>query len=124
VTELTIPSLRGCLRTLGWLRDEGVDTTATVEVVVNKHGGRNADISLADVSRMLKLPIRTLIPRDDAAVCAAINNGQPLDSVKGGSPVQQAIAGLVARSTATHETAPRRKGLFGLFSARNEEAAR
>jgi pilus assembly protein CpaE len=127
VTELTIPALRGCLRTLGWLRDEGVDTSATVEIVVNKQGGRGVDIPLADVSRMLKLPIRTMIPRDDAAVCAAINNGQPLDSVKGGSPVQQAIAALVnrGRGTATADGAPRRKSFFGLFSAgKSAEAPR
>jgi pilus assembly protein CpaE len=123
-TELTIPSLRGCLRTLGWLREEGVDTAATVEVVVNKHSTRSADIPLADVSRMLKLPIRTLVPRDDAAVCAAINNGQPLESVKGGSPVQQAIAGLVARGGPASDAAPRRKSFFGLFSGTKSVEAR
>ena len=124
VTELTIPSLRGCLRTLGCLREEGVDTGATVEIVVNKHNTRVVDIPIAEVSRMLKLPIRTLVPRDDAAVAAAINNGQPLDAVKGGSAIQQAIATLVTRGSPPADAAPRRKSFFGLFSGARAEAAR
>ena len=116
VTELTIPALRGCLRTVGWLREEGVDPEATVELVVNKYAKGSYEIPPAEVSRMLKLPVRALLPRDDAAVWAAINNGQSLESVRGGSPIHQAIAGLVNRRPTKGGDAPRRKSFFGLFS--------
>src|SRR5207302_6281999 len=49
MTELTIPSLRGCVRTLAWLRDEGVDAATTVEIVVNKYADRS-DISPAEAA--------------------------------------------------------------------------
>src|SRR5204863_2291432 len=36
VTELTLPALRACVRTLDWLRQDGVEVARTVELIVGR----------------------------------------------------------------------------------------
>ena len=116
VTELTVPALRGCLRTIEWLREEGVIPSETIEVVVNKYADRASEISPAEASRTLGLPLRALLPRDDNAAWTAANTGMPLGEIRGGAALQRAIAGLVVRRAAA-ETSPRRRmGFLRLFS--------
>src|SRR5439155_1715698 len=66
VTELTLPALRATMRALAWLREEGVELESTVEIVVNKHANRSWEVAPAEAAKTLGLPIRTLLPRDDA----------------------------------------------------------
>jgi pilus assembly protein CpaE len=122
VTELTVPSLRGCLRTLEWLREEGVDPAEVVEVVVNKHGDRASEISAAEASRTLGLPLRALLPRDDNAAFAASNTGMPLAEVRGGAALQRAIASLISRTPSAEEPSRRRIGFLRLFSGAERRA--
>jgi pilus assembly protein CpaE len=97
VTELSLPSLRACMRTLDWLRQEGIDPAAAVEVVVNKHASKSWEVAPAEAAKTLNVPIRALVPRDDAVVCEAVNGGRPLEEVKAAAPVHRAIAALAVR---------------------------
>ena len=115
VTELTLPALRASLRALAWLHEEGVD--GAVEVVVNKYANRSWEVSPAEAAKTLGLPIRALLPRDDAAVYTAVNSGLPLEEVKGGTALQRAIAALVGGEEAPRPESAVRKGFRRLFSA-------
>jgi pilus assembly protein CpaE len=98
VTDLTIPALRACVRTLDWLRGEREDAVRAVEMIVNKHANRAGEISPNDAARTLNVPLRAIIPRDDAAGWAAVNSGRPLAEVPEGVTLERAIAGLVPRT--------------------------
>ena len=117
VTELSLPALRACMRTLDWLRQEGIDPSAVAEIVVNKHANRAWEVPPEEAARTLKLPIRALVPRDDAVVWEAINGGRPLDDVKPGAPVQRAIAALAAPHGTARPTSAVVKGFRRLFAA-------
>ena len=117
VTELTIPSLRGCLRTLDWFKEEGIDVATQVEVIVNKFSKQIGEVPPAEASKTLKLPIRAVLPRDDVTAMAAINSGVPLHEIRGGSALQRAIAELVAPPAQVGDTSTKRKGFMRLFSA-------
>lgn len=122
VTELTIPALRGCIRTLDWLREDGVDVEGRVEVVVNKYTNRAPEVPLADAMRTLKVPMRALLPRDDATALAAVNNGLPLEEVRAGSALGRAIATLAAPANSPLESGGKRRGLMRLFSTAERRA--
>lgn len=115
VTDLTVPALHGCLRTLDWLRGEGVDPKSTVDVIVNKYEGRSAAVSTKEASRTLGLPLRAVLPRDDVAVGAA-NVGKPLSEVKPGGILERAIAELVTPPVTVAAEASRRPSFLRLFS--------
>jgi pilus assembly protein CpaE len=116
VTDLTVPALRGCMRILDWMRGEGVDLASTVDVIVNKHDSRAAEVSPKEASRTLGLPLRALLPRDDVAALAAANAGKPLGEVKPGGVLERAIAGLVTPAVPAAEASPRRASFLRLFS--------
>jgi pilus assembly protein CpaE len=122
VTELSVPSLRGCLRTLDWLRDERIDPAEVVEVVVNKVADRACEISPAEAARTLGLPLRALLPRDDVAAWTASNTGMPLSEVRGGTTLQRAIAGLATRTAVVEEPTRKRMGFLRLFSGAERRA--
>jgi len=121
VTELTLPALRASMRALAWLREEGVELESTVELVVNKHANRSWEVAPAEAAKTLGLPIRTLLPRDDAAVYTAVNSGLPLDEVKGGAALQRAIAALVGGAAPPPES-PVLKGFRRFFAAAERRA--
>ena len=122
VTELTLPALRASVRALAWLREEGIEFESTVEVVVSKYANRSWEVAPAEAAKTLGLPIRALLPRDDAAVYTAVNSGLPLDEVKGGAALQRAIAGLVGRSEAAQTQSPMMKSFRRFFSATERRA--
>ena len=118
VTDLTVPALRGCVRTLDWLRGEGVAVESTVDVIVNRHDGRaTGAVSLKEASRTLGLPVRTLLPRDDAAAVEAVNAGRPLSEVRPGCALERAIAALATPGVVPAEAAGRRTGFLRLFAS-------
>jgi len=117
VTELTLPALRATLRTFEWLREDGIDAD-TIEVIVNKHANRSWEVAPAEAARTLRRPIRALLPRDDAAVCTAVNGGVPLAN----GPLQKAIANLADTSNAVQETGAVLKGIRRLFSGAERRA--
>jgi pilus assembly protein CpaE len=116
VTDLSVPALRGCARTIEWLSDEGVETESTIEVIVNRYTNRSFEIAPAEAARTLGLPIRALLPRDDTAGLTAINTGKPLAELPEGAALQRAIAGLVTRTPGPEEPTRRRPSLLRLFS--------
>jgi Flp pilus assembly CpaE family ATPase len=114
VTDLTVPSLRACARTIDWLAGEGVDATSGVEVVVNRHNARATEITIADVTRMMAAPVRALLPCDDVAAFTAANAGRPLAE---GTALQRAIAQIVSPGgTVSPEPSRIKRGLVRLFS--------
>jgi pilus assembly protein CpaE len=112
VTDLTVPAVRGCARTIDWLAGEGVETSA-VEVIVNRYSPRGTEVSVADLSRMLPARVRALLPCDDAAALAAANAGRPLAE---GTPLQKAIAQIASPGATAPETGLFKRGLVRLFS--------
>lgn len=123
VTELTIPALRSALRTVDWLREEGVDLEGHVELVVNRYTGKPPEIPAAEAAKTLKLPIRACLPRDDATALAAVNGGRPIHEVRGGSPLDRAIGDLLSAQPTPADAGARRKGLLRLFSAAERGAS-
>ena len=114
VTDLTVPALRGCARTIDWLVGEGVDPARTVEVIVNRYNPRSTEVSTADVSRMIHAPVRALLPCDDTAALSAANAGRPLAE---STPLHRAIAELVSPGEPPAEASRIRRGLARLFSS-------
>jgi pilus assembly protein CpaE len=114
VTDLTVPALRGCVRTIDWLVGEGIDAPRCVEVIVNRYNPRAPGVSLADVSRMIHAPVRAVLPCDDAAAMSAANEGRPLAE---GTPLHRAIAELVSPGRAPVEASRIRRGLARLFAS-------
>ncbi len=114
VTDLTLPALRACARTIDWLIGEKVDPTGTIEVIVNRYVPGAAEVSIAEVTRMMPAPVRTLLPCDDAAALTAANAGRPLAD---GTALQRAIVQFVSPGAPAEESRLRR-GLSRLFSGR------
>jgi pilus assembly protein CpaE len=113
VTDLTVPALRSCARTIDWLAGEGVDPASAVEVIVNRYNSRATEVSIAEVSRMMPAPVRALLPCDDAAALTAANAGRPLAE---GTPLQRAIAQFASPGGTPTEASRIRRGLVRLFS--------
>lgn len=116
VTELTLPALRACVRVLDGFRRDGIEIERTVELVVNKYANRSWEVAPTEAAKTLQLPIRALIPRDDAAVYTAVNSGLALEDVRGGSALQRAIASLVPDGGRTAKSRPVLKGFRRLLA--------
>jgi pilus assembly protein CpaE len=114
VTDLTVPALRGCVRTIDWLAGEGMDPTETVEVIVNRSNPRATEVSTTDVSRMMQAPVRAVLPWDEVAALSAANAGRPLAD---GTPLQRAIAELASPGGPAPEASRIKRSLARLFSS-------
>ena len=124
VTELTVPALRACVRALDGLRLAGIELDQTVELVVNKYANRSWEVAPAEAAKTLGLPIRVLIPREDAAVYTAVNSGLPVEEVRGGATVQRAIAGLLGQAASVDQGRPVLKSFRRLFGGSGAEGMR
>lgn len=115
LTDLTMPSVRACMRTLEWLRLDNVDTER-VELIVNKQTKAPGELTPEEVAKTLKLPVKIVLPRDEAAL-TAVNHGQPLRDVKQNLPLWN---GILALSSPEGEAVPEQKrtGLLRLFGSR------
>ena len=80
---------------------------------MNRYNPRATEVSLADVSRTLPVPVRAMLPCDDAAASAAANAGRPLAT---GTPLQRAIAEIVSPGGPPAEASRIKRGLVRLFS--------
>jgi pilus assembly protein CpaE len=117
VTELTIPALRSCLRTLDWLKGGGMEPAKVVEIVINKHANKAAEVPPAEAAKTLKLPIRAMLPWDDVTAIAAVNSGLPLREVRANAALTRAIAELATPRTPAAEGGAKRKSLLRLFKS-------
>jgi pilus assembly protein CpaE len=113
VTDLTMPALRACARTVDWLLGESVDPTS-IEVLVNRYNPRASEVAIADVSRRMGAPVRALFPSDDVAALTAANAGRPLAE---GTALQKAIAQFVSPGGLPVEPSRIRRSLGRLFSS-------
>jgi pilus assembly protein CpaE len=115
VTDLTVPALRSCARTVDWLAGEEIDIAETVEVIVNRYNARSsAEVSTTDVARMMRAPVRASLPCDDAAALTAANAGRPLAD---DTALQRAIAEIASPGGAPAGTGRIKRGLARLFSS-------
>lgn len=115
VTDLTLPSVRACLRCLEWLRLDGVDPQR-IELVINKQTKVPGELPPDEVSKALKMPVKVLLPRDEAAL-TALNHGQTLRDVKQNLPLWAGILGLTAKD-GDDAAETKRSGLMRLFGGR------
>jgi pilus assembly protein CpaE len=115
VTDLTLPSVRACLRCLEWLRLDNVDLQR-VELIINKQTKAAGELPPEEVSKALKLPIRALLPRDDSAL-TALNHGQTLQDVKPNLPIWNGLFALTARE-GDGPAEKKRGSLMRLFGSR------
>lgn len=123
LTEMTLPSLRGCLRTIERLGDEGVDPERIV-VVASKCSGSAQEIPVAEAARTLRHPVRYVLPREDETALAILNKGLPPAEIRPWGPLRKAILTLTAQGQLGDGSPghPRRRrwGLLRLIAPRAE----
>ncbi len=101
----TVAHVRNAKRWLVMLRSLGY-ADAKLRVVLNKiHPGSEVDITL--IEGALGLPVSHTLPSDPATALQAINQGLPLMSLNGNSPLVQALRQFITQ--AWHLSAPKRK---------------
>ncbi len=121
VTQLDLPSLRNAVRLLQFF--DGLDTFGDrVQVVINRLGLEDAQISLGKALETLGREISFEVPNDYATMVDSRNNGIPLIQKAPKAKLTKAIEKIArAFDDAPQQTAPEedkkgRKGLFGLFA--------
>ena len=101
----TVAHVRNAKRWLVILRSLGY-AEAKLRVVLNKiHPGSEVDIAL--IEGALGIPVSHNLPSDPATALQAINQGLPLMSLNGNSPLVQALRQFITQ--AWHLSAPKRK---------------
>jgi pilus assembly protein CpaE len=101
----TVAHVRNAKRWLVILRSLGY-ADAKLRVVLNKiHPGSEVDIAL--IEGALGIPVSHNLPSDPATALQAINQGLPLMSLNGNSPLVQALRQFITQ--AWHLSAPKRK---------------
>ncbi len=101
----TVAHVRNAKRWLVILRSLGY-ADAKLRVVLNKiHPGSEVDIAL--IEGALGIPVSHTLPSDPATALQAINQGLPLMSLNGNSPLVQALRQFITQ--AWHLSAPKRK---------------
>ena len=101
----TVAHVRNAKRWLVMLRSLGY-ADAKLRVVLNKiHPGSEVDITL--IEGALGLPVSHTLPSDPATALQAVNQGLPLMSLNGNSPLVQALRQFITQ--AWHLSAPKRK---------------
>jgi len=121
LTDLSLTAVRACLGALDAWRADRIDVERVVELVINKQAKIPAEIPPAEAAKILKHPIRAILPRDDAAL-AAVNNGIPLRDVRNGGALAEAIEQLTTPAGQDGSGDSKRRGLLGLFGGRAKRA--
>jgi pilus assembly protein CpaE len=101
----TVAHVRNAKRWLTMLRSLGY-ADAKLRVVLNKtHAGSEVDTAL--IEGALGLPVHQTLPNDPATALQATNQGLPLMSLNGHSPLVQALRQFITHTW--HFSAPKRK---------------
>ncbi len=124
VTQLDLSCLRNVVRIMQFLEQfDGIKEK--VEIIVNRMGLEDADISLNKALETIGREVYWQLPNDYATMVGARNNGTPLCRFAPKARLTRSINDLVRQlssgdsSAKPAEEAPKKKGgLFGLFASR------
>lgn len=122
VTQLDLTCLRNVVRVMQFLdQHEGLDKK--VEIIVNRMGLEDTDISLNKALETIGREVFWQLPNDYATMVGSRNNGVPLSRFAPKARLTRSITDLTRRLSmseeeqATMQAATKKKGgLFGLFS--------
>ena len=124
VTQLDLPCLRNVVRLMQFF-DQDEELVEKIQIVVNRLGLEDSQISLNKALETIGRDITWQIPNDYATMVDSRNNGVPLITRSQKAKVTKAIEKIAERFDAA---APRpgehaddkksKKGLFGLFSGK------
>ena len=96
VTEMTVPGLKHARTLVNVIRERLPDGPA-LEVIVNRFEQRlfGPGLRRADIEQALGESLALTVPNNFRLVSEAIDRGVPLDEVKAGNNIQQALAKLI-----------------------------
>lgn len=124
VTQLDLSCLRNVVRVMQFL-EQVPGIKEKVEVIVNRAGLEDNDISLNKALETIGRTVFWQLPNDYATMVGARNNGMPLCQFAPKSRLARSINDLVRLLTSTEpgtksneETPKKKSGLFGLFAGR------
>lgn len=123
VTQLDLSCLRNVIRTMQLL-DQFPSIRGKVDIIVNRVGLDESDISLQKALEAIGQSVFWQIPNDYAVMIGCRNNGIPLPQFAPRSRVARSLSDMVDRfddvddAAAGEEVARKRSGLFGLFAGR------
>jgi pilus assembly protein CpaE len=124
VTQLDLSCLRNVVRITQFL-DNFPAIKEKVEIVVNRMGLEDADISLTKALETIGRSVFWQLPNDYATMVGARNNGAPLCQFAPKARLTRSINDMVRQLSSgepgpkKEEEAPKKKsGLFGLFAGR------
>lgn len=123
ITQLDLSCLRNVIRILQFL-DHYPSIRGKVEIVVNRVGLEDCDISLNKALDAIGRSVFWQLPNDYAVMAGSRNNGVPLCQFAPRAKLTRSLQDMVQKLTAPEEPtrppeeAPRRRGLFGLFAGR------
>jgi pilus assembly protein CpaE len=125
VTQLDLSCLRNVIRIMQLL-DHYPLIKGKVEIIVNRVGLEDCDISLNKALETIGRSVYWQLPNDYSVMSGARNNGIPLAQFAPRAKLTKAISEMIHRLTApvdpagrpVEEPAKKRGGLFGLFAGR------
>ena len=126
MTQLDLSCLRNVIRILQFL-DHYPSIRAKVEIVVNRVGLEDCDISLNKALDAIGRSVFWQLPNDYAVMAGSRNNGVPLCQFAPRSRLTRSLQEMVQKLVSPEEPvrsaeeAPRKRGLFGLFAGRQNE---
>ena len=123
VTQLDLPCLRNVVRMMQFF-DQREDLAEKIQIVVNRLGLEDSQISLSKALETIDREITWQIPNDYATMVDSRNNGVPLISLAPKAKVTKALEKMarsfdssIKDSDATDDKKTR-KGLFGFLSSK------
>jgi pilus assembly protein CpaE len=123
ITQLDLSCLRNVIRILQFL-DHYPSIRGKVEIVVNRVGLEDCDISLNKALDAIGRSVFWQLPNDYAVMAGSRNNGVPLCQFAPRAKLTRSLQDMVQKLTAPEEPTrppeevPRKRGLFGLFAGR------
>jgi pilus assembly protein CpaE len=124
VTQLDLSSLRNVIRIMQFLENFPA-IRGKVEIVVNRVGLEDCDISLTKALEAIGRSVFWQIPNDYPVMAGARNNGVPLCQFAPRAKLTRSLTEMITQLTATEaspkgaeEPVKKRGGLFGLFAGR------
>jgi pilus assembly protein CpaE len=99
VTDLTLASLRDCIRIVAML--ERAAPQAKLLVAANRSGRAESGLSKAEFEKALGRSVSIVLPEDTKPIASAVNAGKPLPQVAKSSKVVVAMRDLAKRLTLT-----------------------
>jgi pilus assembly protein CpaE len=112
VTSLSVAHLHMVRRQLHVIAAQGLDALPLVLVCNAVTGDQQGQVSLKTAERALGRGFDAMIPDDRRVMSAAINEGQPIASVRRGTKLEKAVAELADKVAMGALAATPQRGLF------------